>query len=45
MGIDKAALLLWLANHADHPLPLLGGVYTGLSDRINRGDFDEKESD
>jgi hypothetical protein len=43
MGLDKAALVAWLTERAASRTPIVGAIYTGLAERINRGDFDEEE--
>ncbi|QJU52951.1 hypothetical protein SCB71_06420 [Herbiconiux sp. KACC 21604] len=41
MSVDKQALVAWLRDRSKHPNPLVGAVYQGLADRVQRGDFDK----
>jgi hypothetical protein len=44
--IDKEALLAWLEPRTGTDRkPLVAAIYAGLRDRIQRGDFDTKESE
>lgn len=42
MGLDKEALLAWLRERQSAKNPLVGAVYQGLAERVERGDFDQK---
>lgn len=44
MGVDKEALLQWLAHRAETENAVHGAIYDGLIARVKRGDFDEKEA-
>jgi hypothetical protein len=37
--IDQGALVAWLRTRADTSRPVPYAVYTGIADRITRGDF------
>lgn len=43
--IDKERLLAWLRERSQAASPLVGGIYQGLSERVDRGDFDAEEGD
>jgi hypothetical protein len=43
--IDKERLLAWLRNRSQVTSPLVGGIYQGLAERVDRGDFDEEDDD
>lgn len=38
--IDRERLISWLHDRANARSALVGAVYAGLADRIERGDFD-----
>lgn len=40
--IDKENLLAWLRDRSVNSLTLVGAVYQGLAERIERGDFDKE---
>lgn len=43
--IDKTRLLAWLKDRSHARSFLVGAIYQGLVDSIQRGDFDAKEGD
>jgi hypothetical protein len=44
--LDKAALVIWLRERSDvNHSALVGAIYQGLADRVERGDFDEENDD
>jgi hypothetical protein len=45
MPLHTPTLLAFLQHRADTTRsPLAGAIYTGLIDRIRRGDFDDKDA-
>lgn len=43
--IDKERLLAWLRERSQVASSLVGGIYQGLADRVERGDFDGEGDD
>lgn len=43
--IDKEQLLTWLRDRATTQQALVGAVYQGLAERIERGQFDKEGED
>ena len=43
--IDTTKLLAHLRAKADHRDPVIHAIYTGLADRVRRGDFDTDQKD
>lgn len=43
MALDKHRLLAWLTERAQTKAPLVGAIYSGLADRVKRGEFEVRE--
>jgi hypothetical protein len=44
-GLDRERLRDFLLGREDSPNAVVGAIYKGMRDRIDRGDFDEEETE